>query len=329
MKVFVAGATGAIGRFAVPALVAAGHDVTGVARGDDKASQLERQGAAAARVSVFDADVLAPALAGHDAVVNIATHIPPTREAARPSAWTENDRIRRDASAALVDAALAAGVGRYVQEAVSFTYPDCGDEWIDEDVPLDAPDALATVLAAEAAARRFTEEGGAGVVLRFGVLYGPGSEQSEVQARMARRHLGFRMGRAGDYLSSLHLADAGTAVVAALVAPAGAYNAVDDEPVTRRAAAAALGSAVGARPWVHVPGRVARRLARGPMVALVRSHRVSNARLRAATGWAPRYPSVREGWAAFVAAGDAAADPGTATRDRGAPAASAGGGSRG
>lgn len=322
MKVFVAGATGAIGRFAVPALVAAGHQVTGVARTEAKAAQLVAQGATPATVSIFDRDALAAALAGHDAIVNVATHIPPTSEAAKPGAWAENDRIRREGSATLVDAALAAGVGRYVQEAISFTYPDRGDAWIDEEVPLDAPEALASVLAAEASARRFTEAGGVGVVLRFGALYGPGSEQSEVQVRLARRHVGLQMGRPGGYVSSLHLADAGTAVAAALTAPAGAYNAVDDEPVTRRAAAAALGAAVGARPWLHLPGRAARLMARGPMAALLRSQRVSNARLREATGWAPRYPSVREGWAAYVAS-EATAPPGESTPT--APAGASGG----
>src|SRR5690606_14648872 len=149
--------------------------------------------------------------------------------------------------------------------------------------------------------------GGVGVVLRFGVLYGLGSEQSDIQARMARRPIGFSMGRPGDYVSPLHLADAGSAAAAALTAPAGVYNAVDDESVMRRDAAAALGAAVGARPWVHLPGRAARWMARGPMLAIVRSHRVSNARLRDATGWTPRYPSVREGWAAFAATGGPAA----------------------
>jgi nucleoside-diphosphate-sugar epimerase len=298
MKVFLAGATGAIGRLAVPALLEAGHEVTAVARSDDKARGLAEQGATPVRVSIFDPEALVPAFAGHDAVVNIATHIPPVRQAARASAWAENDRIRRDGSATLADVSQAAGVGRYVQESITFTYPDRGDAWIDEDVSLDVPDALASVMAAEESARRFTAEGGTGVVLRFATLYGPGSEQTKSRARRARRHMGFVFGRRDAYVSSLHLADAGTAVVATLSAPAGIYNAVDDEPVTKRQLAHAVGAAVGARPWIHVPGRLTPLFARGAMAGLARSHRVSNARLRDATGWAPRDPSVREGWAA-------------------------------
>jgi nucleoside-diphosphate-sugar epimerase len=302
MKVFVAGGTGAIGRHAVPALLGAGHDVTAVARSDQKAEALTAQGAAPVRVSIFDAEALAPVVAGHDAVVNIATHVPPTRRAARLSAWAEHDRIRREASAALTAAALEAGVGRYVQEAIVFTYPDRGDGWIDEDVPFDVPDPFGTAVAAEEAVRRFADAGGTGVVLRYGGFYGRGSEQTDVVVRWARRHVGFLVGRPDDYTSSIHVADAGKAVAAALDAPAGTYNVVDDEPLTKRDVATAIGDAVRARPWVHVPGRLTPLLLRGQPAAalLARSQRVSNARFRSATDWAPQFPSVREGYTDYV-----------------------------
>jgi nucleoside-diphosphate-sugar epimerase len=296
MRVFIAGATGAIGRFAVPALIRAGHDVTAVARSDSKAQSLAKQGATPVRVSVFDGDALRPVLAGHEAVINIATHIPSLRSAARVSAWAENDRIRSEGSATLANAAQAANVRRYVQESITFIYPDRGDAWIDEDMALEVPHELRSVMSAEESTWRFTAAGGNGVVLRFGALYGPGSEQSSAQIRQARRHMGFVFGRRNAYISSLHLADAGSAIVAALSAPAGIYNAVDDEPVAKQRLADAVAAAVGARAWFNLPGRLSPLVARGPMAALARSHRVSNARLRHATGWAPRYRSVREGW---------------------------------
>jgi nucleoside-diphosphate-sugar epimerase len=303
LKVFVTGGTGALGRYAVPALVGAGHDVTAVARTDGKAQSLSAQGATPVRVSIFDAEALTPLLAGHDAVVNLATHVPPTRRALRRSAWAEHDRIRREASAALTGAALEAGVGRFVQEAIVFTYPDRGDEWIDEDVPVDVPDPFATAVAAEESVRRFGEQGGEGVVLRLGAYYGPGSEQTDVLVRFARRHIGFVAGRPDGYTSSIHVADGGTAVAAALSVPAGTYNVVDDEPLTKHDMAAAVGEAVGARPWVHLPGRLTPLVLRvqQPTAALLaRSLRVSNDRFRLATGWAPQYPSAREGFAALA-----------------------------
>src|SRR5438105_1592033 len=139
MNVFVTGATGAIGRYVIPELVQAGHDVTGLARSDAKAGQLEAQGARAARVSMFDEAALRDAFHGIDAVCNLATAIPPVAKSARAAAWAENERIRTEGSAAVVDAALAAGVGRVVQESITFNYPGRGDGSIDESVPVDPP----------------------------------------------------------------------------------------------------------------------------------------------------------------------------------------------
>jgi nucleoside-diphosphate-sugar epimerase len=186
-----------------------------------------------------------------------------------------------------------------VQESICFLYPDGGGDWLDEDVPPDDYATASAALAAEGNIARFTEAGGTGVVLRFGWFYGPGAAHSDELIGYARRHLAPVMGRANGYVSSIHLADAAAAVVAALDAPAGLYNVVDDEPVTKRAHADALAAAVGVKPWLHLPGRLA--LALGDRTtALTRSLRVSNARFGAASGWSPRYPSVREGWPATV-----------------------------
>jgi len=171
MKVFVTGGTGAIGRYAVPALVAAGHEVHALVRTDEKAAQLRAQGSVPVPgVSLFEASQLKDAFSGIDAVANLATAIPPVTKALRAGAWAENERIRREGSAAVVDAALAAGVGRLVQESITFTYPSSGAEWIDESVPVEVPEAFDAVVVAETNAARFTAQGGIGVVLRFGLL---------------------------------------------------------------------------------------------------------------------------------------------------------------
>ncbi len=124
MNVFVVGGTGAIGGHAVPALVAAGHRVTALARTPDKAAQLREQGAAPMTVSMFDRAALTEAFHGQHAVVNLATAIPPTAKFMQTKAWAANDHVRMEGSAAIVDAAIAAGVGRVVQESVSMIYPD-------------------------------------------------------------------------------------------------------------------------------------------------------------------------------------------------------------
>ncbi len=216
VKVFVTGGTGAVGQHVVPALVAAGHRVSALARTGQKAASLREQGAVPVQVSIFERGELTQAFAGHDAVANLATAIPPTATFIRRSAWRENDRIRSEGSAAVVDAALAAGVGRLVQESVSMLYPDRGAQWIDEDMPIDHYPVAEGNIAAESGAARFTASGGVGLVLRFGWFYGPGAAHSEEMLSQARHHIGMILGPPGSYVSSIHLSDAATAVVAAL-----------------------------------------------------------------------------------------------------------------
>jgi nucleoside-diphosphate-sugar epimerase len=299
MKVFVTGATGAIGRFVVPELVRSGHEVTAMARSDEKAVQLEQQGARPARVSLFDEAALKDAFSGLDAVCNLATSIPPMAKATSMKNWSENDRIRREGSTAVVGAALASGVGRLVQESITFTYPDRGAEWIDESIAIDPPPLGAAVAVAEENAARFTREGGVGVVLRFGLFYGPGSEHTDQFLRFGRRHIGPVAGPPGAYQSSIHLEDAAAAVVAALALPAGVYNVTDDEPLTKKAYARAIGAAVGKRPWLTLPGRLVRISGKQSEI-MSRSQRVSNAAFKGATDWTPKYPSAREGWEAIA-----------------------------
>ena len=188
MRVFITGATGVIGRRVVPLLVKAGHQVTAVGRSPHRSATLRQQGAAVVDVGLFDPAALRDVVRGHDAVVNLATHMPSSATAMLlPWAWKENARLRRDASAALVDAALAAGVGRLVQESFAPVYEDGGDRWIDERWPLRPAPYNRTVLDAERSAERFGASGGAGVVLRFGAFYGGDSRVLHEMVRMVAR----------------------------------------------------------------------------------------------------------------------------------------------
>jgi len=299
-RIFVTGGTGAIGSHAVPALVGAGCDVVALVRTPAKAAQIAAHGATPAQVSLFDRDALAVAFAGRDAVVNLASALPSTARFMSRRAWAHNNRVRTAGSAAVVDAALTAGVPRVIQESVVMLYRDGGADWVDEDTPTDNyPNALGNH-AAEASARRFAEAGGVGVVLRFGFFTGPGAAHCEQFFALARRHVCVSMGRSDSYLSSVHLEDAATAVVSSLAVASGTYNVVDDEPLTKGAYADAMAAAARTRPWIRPPGRAALLLG-DRSTSLTRSLRVSNARWKAATGWQPRYPSAREGWVATAA----------------------------
>src|SRR2546422_2849355 len=186
-RVFLAGATGVIGRRVVPLLVAAGHRVTAVGRAPDKRAALERAGAAAIELDLFDLAAVGRAVAGHDVVINLATHIPPSARAFVPGAWRENNRMRRLASHNLATAVLSSGAGRFIQESFAPIYGDAGDRWIDEDAPVRVPRYNRAVLDAEAAAARVTRDGGTGVVLRFAYFYGADSDFTQDAIRYVRR----------------------------------------------------------------------------------------------------------------------------------------------
>jgi nucleoside-diphosphate-sugar epimerase len=301
MRVFVTGGTGAIGSYAVPALIAAGHDVTAMARSDGKAAILTSQGAKAVQVSLFDRTGLAAQFNDHDAVVNLASALPSPARFMLRSAWSDCERIRTEGSANIVDAAVSAGVGRLVQESVAMIYRDGGDEWIDEDWPVDRFPIAAGNHAAEFNAHRMAESGCDAVILRFGLFYGPGAAHSEQIMGLARRHIAFQAGRPDTYLSSIHLADAASAVVAALTCPVGTYNVVDHHPVTRKQNTQAMAVAVGCGPSLIGPGRLALLLG-DRTTSLTRSLRVGNHRFRAVTDWEPRYPSVWEGYRSMATA---------------------------
>ena len=142
MRIFVTGATGVIGRRVVSALRARGYHVTASGRSEVGLQEHARNGAQTVALDLFDAEAVRHAVAGHDVVVNLATHVPPNSLAFLPGAWHEMARIRRDASRILTSAAAASGVRRFVQESFAPIYPDNGDRWITEAV---VPTPLATV----------------------------------------------------------------------------------------------------------------------------------------------------------------------------------------
>ncbi|HEX3648097.1 MAG TPA: NAD(P)H-binding protein, partial [Pseudonocardiaceae bacterium] len=149
MRVLVIGGTGVLGRPAVLRLLAGGHDVTGLARNEERASVLAAQGVRPVVADLFDPESLAKAMVGQEAVLNLATRIPPLSKAVFGGGWQENDHIRTDGSAALVTAALAGDDVRVVvQEGISFYYADGGDTELTEESPLDVPAALRSAVTA-------------------------------------------------------------------------------------------------------------------------------------------------------------------------------------
>ncbi|HEY1417506.1 MAG TPA: NAD(P)H-binding protein, partial [Myxococcaceae bacterium] len=136
-RILLTGATGVIGRRVLPLLVSAGHPVSAVSRTPEQAELLRAVGATPVSMDLFDPASVRAAVAGHGAVINLATHMPPStvRMLFRRS-WRENDRIRREGSAHLASAAAAAGVARFIQESFAPIHAEAGDRWIDESSPV-------------------------------------------------------------------------------------------------------------------------------------------------------------------------------------------------
>ena len=159
-------------------------------------------------LDLFDPAPVADAVRDVDGVLHLATRIRSIEQISDPEAWHENDRLRADASRILVDAAIAAEVAVYVQPTVTFVYPSNGP--VSEDTPVgEVLPILRSALAAEQQAERFARAGGRGVVLRFGLFDGPGTWFDEPM---------------GDFGATVHVSDAGRALLSALSLPSGIYN---------------------------------------------------------------------------------------------------------
>jgi nucleoside-diphosphate-sugar epimerase len=293
VKVAVTGATGVIGSSAVSALVAAGHDVVGLARTPEKADLLAGLGATPYVGSLADHELLVGMFTGADAVANLATHVPVGLAGAIPGAWRTNDRLRTEGVRRVVDAAREAGVRRIIQESVSQLYADQGDTWVAEGSPLGITRATEPASVAEAQVQGYTCDSRIGVVLRFGFIVGD-DEMTSWQLRAAVQGRSVGLGDPEGWLHPVHTDDLGPAVVAALSAPSGVYN-VGSEPVRRADYVQAYADAVGRRELSFLSPFMTR-VAGSRAEPLARSLRVCTDHFTASTGWSPRRASFDAGW---------------------------------
>jgi nucleoside-diphosphate-sugar epimerase len=278
MKIFLAGATGAIGRLLLPLLVQAGHEVAGTTRSAAKSGEIATAGGRPVVVNALEREAVFSALRAErpSVVINQMTDL-----AGRD--FAANTRLRMEGSRNLVDAALDVGVQRMIAESIAWMYV-AGTGPAREAEPLDfgAPDARGRAVAAVESLEQTVAEIPVSIVLRYGILYGP----STWYARDGLTTEQVRRGEiaADDAITSfVHVADAAQAAVQALAWPSGPVNIVDDEPAPGREWVPRYASLVGAPPPAVKQGAAA--WERG----------ASNARARG-IGWRPVYPSWRQGF---------------------------------
>ncbi|HEX2087680.1 MAG TPA: NAD(P)-dependent oxidoreductase [Solirubrobacteraceae bacterium] len=302
MRVFVAGATGAIGRPLVPRLLAAGHEVVGMTRSPQRAEALRAAGAEAAVCDAFDADALGRALreARPEVVVNELTDIPPALNPRRyESQMAGLNRIRTEGYRNLAAAARDAGARRLVAQSIAFIYaPGEGPASEEDPVWHDAPEPFATTLRATLEGERTVLESGLEpLVLRYGWFYGPGTQYAPDGGTLAmvraRRYP--IVGDGAGVHSFVHVDDAADATVAAVASSAtGILNVVDDEPAALREWLPEVAQRLGAKPPRRAPAFVARLAAGSFAVAFsTRQRGASSARAKEALGWTPAHPTWR------------------------------------
>ncbi|MFD4420888.1 NAD-dependent epimerase/dehydratase family protein [Agromyces sp. NPDC058484] len=306
MRVFIAGATGAVGTRLVPLLVAAGHDVVGTSRSAGRLGAIEAAGATGVTMDGLDAASVRTAVldARPDVIVHQLTALGGIRFDPRhfDQAFAMTNALRTRGTDHLLAAAAEAGAGRFI--AQSFTgWPNerTGGPVKTEEDPIDPSPASAsreTVAAIRHVEQATTDA--AGLVLRYGGLYGPGNaigRGGEILAMVEARRLPLVGGGTGVW-SFCHVDDAASATAIAVTRGApGIYNIVDDEPAPVSQWLPELARIVGAKPPMRVPAWLARLLVGEHGVSLMTKIRgSSNAKAKRELGWEPRYPSWREGF---------------------------------
>lgn len=309
MRVFVAGATGAIGRQLVPRLVAAGHEVHGMTRSASKRAMLAELGAVPVVADALDPEQVAEAVAGArpDVIVHELTAIPEAVDMRHPDrAFGPTNRLRIEGTDHLLSAGQAVGVRRFVAQSNVAAYARTGTAVKREEDALDV--APGGVLGVNAAALGHLEDAvlhatwTEGVVLRYGWFYGPGTSMApgSDSYEMVRKRRFPLVGGGRGVWSFIHIADAADATAAAVEhGTRGVYNVVDDEPAAVAEWLPALAEQLGAKRPMRVPRLVGRLFAGEFAVLLMTELRgASNAKAKRELAWRPAHPSWRQGFAA-------------------------------
>ncbi len=306
MRVFVVGATGAIGTRLVPKLIEQGHEVIGTFRAAGNAERVRALGAEPVELDLLEVGAVRRAVlaAKPDAIVHQATALAGVRFGrSLDRSFGPTNRLRTEGTDALLAAAREAGVQRFVaQSFASYRYAREGGPVKTEDDRLDPdPPAMARETNAAMAHLDDAVTAAGGIALRYGGFYGAADDGLVPPVRKRQFPV---IGAGGGISSFIHLDDAAAATVLALgYDGAGLFNITDDDPAPMSQWLPALAAALGAKPPRHVPVWLAGLVAGKGMVMMAEGSRgASNAKAKRELGWTPRYPSWREGFPAVYQA---------------------------
>jgi nucleoside-diphosphate-sugar epimerase len=310
MRIFLAGATGAIGGRLVPLLLEAGHEVTGTTRSPAKADMLRAAGAEPVIADGLDRNAIVAAIAAArpDAIVHQLTALGDLTSLRNlDGAFALTNRLRTEGTDNLLAGAREAGTRRFVaQSFTGWPYARTGGPVKTEDDPLD-PDPVPSMSKTLAAIRRLeqTVTQAGGIALRYGGFYGPGTGLTPGgdQVELIRKRRFPIVGDGGGVWSFIHIDDAAAATLAALErgTPGAIYNVVDDDPAPVREWLPALAAAAGAKPPRRLPRWLARVVAGESVATMMTEIRgASNAKAKRELGWEPAHPSWREGFRAAL-----------------------------
>jgi 2-alkyl-3-oxoalkanoate reductase len=307
MRVFVAGATGALGRHLVPMLVAAGHEVTATTRTPGKLAQLREACAEPVVVDGLDREAVMAAVraAAPEVIVHQMTALAGMRSLRKPDqVFAATNELRTRGTDNLLAAAAQAGTRRVIAQSNDRAYEHSGGPVKTEEDPLasrpPSPSSARSLAAIKHVDETVPLAAPEGIVLRYGAFYGPGA--SELLLDAVRKRQVPVIGGGTGISSFIEITDAAAATLAAVEGGApGAYNVVDSDPAPVAEWLPYLAKVAGARPPLRVPAWLVRLLAGEFVVALMTSARgSSNEKARKELGWEPRYPSWREGFRAWV-----------------------------
>lgn len=306
MRVFVTGATGALGRHLVPVLIAAGHQVTATTRTPGKVARLREAGAEPVVVDGLDREAVIAAVltAAPEVIVHQMTALAAMRSLRKvDQVFAATNELRTRGTDNLLAAAAQAGTRRVVAQGHNFVYERSGGPVKTEDDPVDSrpiPSSARTVAAIKHVDRTVPLTAPEGIVLRYGTFYGPGASDQLVDG-VRKRQMPVIGGGTGIW-SFIEITDAAAATLAAIERGApGVYNVVDSDPAPVAEWLPYLAKVAGAKPPLRMPAWLGRLLAGEFVVAQMTEGRgCSNDKARKELGWEPRYASWREGFRAWV-----------------------------